>query len=88
MQTKPTIEPTRSPVPGVIPEPVRVHGDTVAARQRHTATGTTTPGASPGRRNPARIVSAKLLSIIRGDQYRANAYPPARRSAAAARGGS
>jgi hypothetical protein len=24
MQTKPTIEPTRSPAPGVIPEPVRV----------------------------------------------------------------
>ena len=30
MQTRPTIEPTASPVPGVIPEPLRVHHDTIA----------------------------------------------------------
>jgi len=31
MQTKPTIEPTGSPVPGMIPEPVRVRHDSVDA---------------------------------------------------------
>ena len=32
MQTQPTIEPTGSPVPGVIPDPVRARRDTVAAQ--------------------------------------------------------
>jgi hypothetical protein len=40
MQTKPTIEPTGSPVPGVLPEPLRVHRDTLAAHERLTATPT------------------------------------------------
>jgi hypothetical protein len=91
MQTKPTIEPTGSPVPGVIPEPVRVHHDTVAAPERLTATptasGTTKPASSPGRRNPASIVLARLLSAIRGDKYMVDAYPPAWHGAAAARAG-
>jgi hypothetical protein len=91
MQTKPTIEPTGSPVPGVIPEPVRVHHYTVAAHQRLTATptanGTTMPASSPGRRNPASIVLAKLLSAIRGDKHMVDAYPPAWHGAVAARAG-
>jgi hypothetical protein len=91
MQTQPTIEPTGSPVPGVIPEPVRVHHDTVAAHERLTATptasGTTMPASSPGRRNPASIVLAKLLSAIRGDKYMVDANPPAWHGAAAARTG-
>jgi hypothetical protein len=58
-----------------------------APRARPTATGTTAPGASPGRRIPARIVLATPLGIIRGDKHMANAYPPARRSAVAARDG-
>jgi hypothetical protein len=89
MQTQPTIEPTGSPVPGVIPGPLRVHRDTVAAHQRLTATstanGTTMPASSPGRRNPASIVLAKLLSAIRGDKYMVDAYPPAWHGAVAAR---
>jgi hypothetical protein len=91
MQTQPTIEPTGSPVPGVIPEPVRVHQDTVAAHKSRTApstaSGTTKPASSPGRRNPASIVLAKLLSTIRGDKYMVDAYPPAWHGAAAARTG-
>jgi hypothetical protein len=81
MQTKTTIEPTGSRVPGVIPEPVRVHDDTVVAHQRLAATPTagdmTKPASSPGRPNPASLVLAKLLSVIRGDKYMADAYEPA-----------
>jgi hypothetical protein len=54
MQTKPTVEPTGSPVPGVIPAPVRVHHDTLVADESLTATPTasgTTKPASLGRRN-------------------------------------
>jgi hypothetical protein len=32
---------------------------------------------SPGRRHPARGAHARLLSILRGDKYMINAYPPA-----------
>jgi hypothetical protein len=32
--------------------------------------------AAPRRRNPARIALAKVLSVIRGDRYMVNAYPP------------
>jgi hypothetical protein len=37
MQTKPTIEPTGSPVSGVIPEPARVLHGIMAAHERLTA---------------------------------------------------
>ena len=90
MQTKPTIEPTGSPAPGLIPEPLPVHHDTVAAHERLTATSTTStimPASSAGRRNPASIVLAKLLGAIRGDKYMVDAYPPAWHGAAAARAG-
>jgi hypothetical protein len=91
MQTKPTIEPTGSPVPGMIPEPVRVRHDSVAAHERLTATptasGTTMPASSARRRNPASIVLANLLSAIRGDKHMVDAYPPAWHGAAAARAG-
>ena len=32
---------------------------------------------SPGRRYPARSAPARLLSVLRGDKYMINAYPPA-----------
>ena len=35
---------------------------------------------SPGRRHPARSAPARLLSVLRGDKYMINAYPPAWRS--------
>ncbi|MDB5876485.1 MAG: hypothetical protein JWQ07_5927 [Ramlibacter sp.] len=52
MQPKPTIEPTRSPVPGVIAEPVRVHDDTVAPHQRTGGDRHDHTGSVAGRRNP------------------------------------
>ncbi len=66
MQTKPTIEPAGSPVPGVIPEPLRVHQDTVAGQERPTSTarGTGVPASSPGRRSPVPILLAKLRSAL------------------------
>jgi hypothetical protein len=67
MQSKST-EPTGSPVPGVIPEPIRL--ETVAASGRDIVTHD--PAASPGRRSPI----VKLLSALRGDKYMVGAYPP------------
>jgi hypothetical protein len=65
MQTKPT----GSPVPGVIPEPMRVHHDTAGANEHD---GVTIDPAPPRKRNPL----AKLLSRLRGDKYMVGAYPP------------
>jgi hypothetical protein len=65
MQPSSTIEPPGSPVPGIVPEPVRVHHDAEA-----------TPTTARHQRNPAAMVLAKLLSVIRGDKYMAGAYPP------------
>jgi hypothetical protein len=65
MQPNSTIEPPGSPVPGIVPEPVRVHHDAEA-----------TPTTARHQRNPVRTVLAKLLSVIRGDKYMADAYPP------------
>jgi|SRR5215211_2690464 len=62
MHANPTSEPTGSPVPGVIPEPIRVREDPV----------TIDPAPSPRRRNPV----SKLLSALRGDKYMVDAYPP------------
>ena len=91
MQTKPMIESAGSPVPGVIPEPGRVHDDPGAGGERPPAasptSGTAMPASSPGRRNPARSLLAKLLSAIRGDKYMVDAYPPDWHGGAAARTG-
>jgi hypothetical protein len=88
MQTNPMSEPAGSPVPGVIPEPWRVHHEPAAGYERAPATsGTTMPASSRGRRNPARSLLAKLLSAIRGDKYMVDAYPPHWHSGAAARTG-
>jgi hypothetical protein len=89
MQTAPTFEPTTSSVPGVIPEPARVHADATAARQRPPATptpgNTTKPAASPSRRNAASVALTRLLSIIRGDKSLVGAYPAAWHRAGTAR---
>jgi hypothetical protein len=91
MQTNEAIEPAGSPVSGVIPESVGVCDDTVAADRRLPATSKasapTEPASSPGRRNPASTVLAKLLSVIRGDKYLVGAYPPDWHSATALRDG-
>jgi hypothetical protein len=70
MQTKRTSEQTSSPVPGVIPDPIRVRHDTVGV---HQPTGSTVaPAPSRGRRNPF----ARLGRALRGDKYMVGAYPP------------
>ena len=74
MQAKPTGAPTGSPVPGVIPEPIRVRHETVAENERDGAT--IDPAPTPRRRNPASILLAKVLSALRGDKYMVGAYPP------------
>lgn len=72
MQPNSTIEPPGSPVPAIVPAPVRAHRD---------AEATTTTARHP--RKPVRMVLAKLLSVIRGDKYMADAYPPDRPPGAA-----
>jgi hypothetical protein len=63
MQTKATIEQAGSPVPGVIPEPVRVQHD--AANP---------PPARRGR--PLSRARASLLSALHGDKYLVPTDPP------------
>jgi hypothetical protein len=70
MQTRPMSEPAGSPVPGVIPEPIRVRDDAVAENERDVVT--IEPAPPPRRRN----LLAKLLSALRGDKYMVGAYPP------------
>jgi hypothetical protein len=66
MATKPTLEPTESPVPGVIPEPSRVQDDSAPAKARAT---TEAVPSRPG-------LAGRLLGVLRGDKYMADAYPP------------
>jgi hypothetical protein len=86
MQTDPRPEPTGSPIPGVIPEPVRVHHDPATGSERPpTTSGTTVPASPSGRPTPARILLAKLLSAIRGDKHMSD--PPDGHGGTAARPG-
>jgi len=62
MQTMPTSEPNGSPVPGVIPEPIRLRDDALAIA----------PAPPRRRRNPA----SRLLGALRGDKHMIGAYPP------------
>jgi hypothetical protein len=70
MATKPTLEPSDSPVPRVIPEPVRVHDDSALGKPR----AATEP--VPSARRPG--LARRLLGVVRGDKYMADAYAPAK----------
>ena len=91
METKATMEPSGSPVPGVIPEPTHVHHDGAPAHEGRvpvpTSGAASEPATSRSRRNPVSTVLAKLLSALRGDKYMADAYPPTPRPSAAAHEG-
>jgi hypothetical protein len=91
METKPTRQPSGSPVPGVIPEPIRVHHDSAPAQDSRLAApkpnDTTERASSPRRRNPASVLLAKLLGAVRGDKHLADAHPPTWGMSAAARVG-
>jgi hypothetical protein len=81
MQSNRSIEPPDSAAPGVIPAPVDVHVDTVAAhdgRATEATPGETSGRAdSPGAGNRVGGPFARLLSVVRGDRYMADAYEPA-----------
>jgi hypothetical protein len=79
MHTKATIEPRGSPVGGIMPEPVRVHADRAATPRRDDPAGDRHDQTDVvvRRRDPVRIVLAKVLSVIRGDKYMVDAYEPA-----------
>jgi hypothetical protein len=59
----------------------------MSATSKPTASAPTKRASSTGRRNPASVLLAKLLSVIRGDKYLVGAYPPAWHSATALRDG-
>jgi hypothetical protein len=87
MHTQSPLAPRGSPVPGVIPEPVRVVDDILAGN----AVRTPAPAvariadrpAAPRRRHAGTNLLARLRGVIRGDNYVADAYhgsaPRARR---------
>ena len=66
----PISQPDRSPAPGIIPGPVHVSDGAAAL-----AAVTEKRDEPKGRRNPVRIVSAKVMSALRGDKYMVGAYP-------------
>jgi hypothetical protein len=87
METKATMEPSVSPVPGVIPEPTRVHHDRAPAHEGRVPVPRSGAASEPASSRGRRTVLAKLLSAIRGDKYMADAYPPTPRPSPAARDG-
>jgi hypothetical protein len=80
-----SIELTDSPAPGVIPGPVYVHEGTVAGDDLVPEAPTGGPAQRPNRHSRVSTPLAKLLSLMRGDKYMVDAYPPAWHSAAATR---
>jgi hypothetical protein len=67
MQTKATIEPARSPAPGVIPEPARIQHDGAAMDRADT---------TAHRRGPASRAIGRLLGALHGDKYMVPTDPP------------
>lgn len=78
MQTKPTIEQARSPIPGVIPEPVSAHHDVEAANRGFAATPTVRGAARPPRSRGRSDLLANVLSVIRGAKRGASPPPKER----------
>jgi hypothetical protein len=79
MQIKDPIDWTRSPAPGIIPEPTVVHEDDGAGPRLSASapmTGQPASASSPGWRRPASAQLTRLRSALRGDKYMVNAYPP------------
>jgi hypothetical protein len=89
MQSNRSIKPPDSAAPGVIPGPVDVHDDAVDDGQaQKPMSGETPERADPrGTRNRARGPFAKLLGVVRGDKYMADAYEPAWSAMMASRAG-
>ena len=88
MYTQPAPAPSGSPVPGIIPEPVRVvdalggNGGRISSQ---AVDGIADRSAAPWRRHAIANLLARLLSVIRGDKHGGDAGPPAWRATAPAR---
>jgi len=82
MQTQSTIRPARSPIPGIIPEPVTVHDDTVPAHRRVTVApatrGTPRPAGGCRRSDPTGTLFARILGVMRNDKRTAPTSPKER----------
>ncbi len=82
MQTQPTTKPSRSPIPGVIPEPVTVHDDTVPAHRRVTVApetrGRIQPAGRRARSDPTGSLLATILGVMRNDKHTAQTSPKER----------
>jgi len=82
MQTQPTTKPARSPIPGVIPEPVTVHDDTVPAHRHLTMApamrGTTRPSRHHERSDPTGTLFAGILRVMRNAHRTAPSSPKER----------
>jgi hypothetical protein len=89
MQSNRSIKPPDSAAPGVIPGPVDIHDDAVDDGQaQKPMSGETRERADPrGTRNRATGRFAKLLGVVRGDKYMADAYEPAWSAMMASRAG-
>jgi hypothetical protein len=77
MQSSRSIEPPNSAAPGIVPGPVDVCDDGAAAHGAAAAEPTSERADPPGNSDRARGPFAKLLSVVRGDKYVADAYEPA-----------
>jgi hypothetical protein len=81
MQTRPTADPARSPIPGVIPEPVTVHDTDAAGRRlavRPIVHDPTRPPSSHGRSGSTGTLLARVLGVIQTHKHRALSPPTER----------
>jgi hypothetical protein len=80
MQTKPITNPARSPIPGLIPEPVTLHHDPAPVQRRGTVRSTRPAlRATPsGRPQPTRTLLATVLGVMRRNR-RLGESPPKER---------
>ena len=84
MQGRNPKQPPRSPVPGIMPEPVGIHEGGPAAMPfdgASAAPGGTTPDGAAG---SGQGVRARVVRYLRGDRYMVEADSPAWRSGEAA----
>ncbi len=72
MQIQPTTKPARSPIPGVVPEPVTVHDGIVPAHRRVTVApatrGMTRPTGRRARGDPTGTLLARIIGAMHNDK--------------------
>jgi hypothetical protein len=85
VHTQPAPAPSGSPVPGVIPQPVRVVDDTLGGNGGRIPSQAVDGIAERPAASRQRDAIANLRSVIRGDEHVGDAGPPAWRPTAPAR---